>query len=74
MADVISTVGVINMANRDSDRTGCFDVCRSDHAVHLRINRMGSEVVAVIPPGVARDIAALLVRAADDILPEQSET
>lgn len=61
---VITSVGIIYMKNRDGDRTGCFDVCRGDTAVYLRINRNRNEVVAVIPLDVTRQLAELLVKAA----------
>lgn len=60
---VISTVGIINMM-KDGKRTGCFDVCRSDTAVHLRINRLGSEVVITIPFDTARELSELIAEAA----------
>lgn len=67
---VVSSVGIINMT-KDGRRTGCFDVCRSDTAVHLRINRQGSEVVAVIPLDVARQLSDLIAKAAGGFCKER---
>jgi hypothetical protein len=66
LSGVITTVGVLTFKSRQSgERTGCIDVCRDEAgSVHVRINRLGNEVVLHLPPATAMAAARLILKAA----------
>lgn len=61
----IITVGVLKLSSaKDGSRTGVIDVCRDTEGnVHLRINRLGNEVVIMLAPSIALQAAALIEKA-----------
>jgi hypothetical protein len=62
---IIHSVGAVQFKNRDGKKTGVIDVCRDeDGLVHVRVNRMGEEIVLKIRSEAALKIADLFTRAA----------
>lgn len=66
---VIVTVDQIMLANgQTGERTGIIDVCRSGSGnVHLKMCRMGDQVVIKLPPPLATRLAEILTQAVAEI-------
>lgn len=66
---VIVSVDSITLAHAQTgQRTGIIDVCRSGRGnVHVRINRLGDEVVFKLPPPLASRLAEILNQAVAEI-------
>lgn len=67
----ITSIGLVKMRNRDGVLVGGFEASLDEEtgSVHLRITRKNVDVVTIMNPDVAKDLAGLLRDAASKAQP-----